>query len=87
MKKIVKKLLKLTEDTNEINRPVQRPRTLSELGEIGPDRDRRQREIATTLIHDVWEADGASFKVKEGEVVCVDGHFTLAHDARVRIEK
>ncbi len=25
--------------------------------------------------------------VKEGEVVCVDGHFTLAHDARVRIEK
>jgi RND family efflux transporter MFP subunit len=25
--------------------------------------------------------------VKEGEVVCVDGHFTLAHDAKVRIEK
>jgi RND family efflux transporter MFP subunit len=25
--------------------------------------------------------------VKDGEVVCVDGHFTLAHDARVRIEK
>lgn len=25
--------------------------------------------------------------VKAGEVVCVDGHFTLAHDARVRIEK
>lgn len=25
--------------------------------------------------------------VKEGEVVIVDGHFTLAHDARVRIEK
>jgi RND family efflux transporter MFP subunit len=24
--------------------------------------------------------------VKEGEVVCVDGHFTLAHDAKVRIE-
>lgn len=25
--------------------------------------------------------------VKEGEVVCVDGHLTLAHDAKVRIEK
>jgi len=25
--------------------------------------------------------------VKDGETVIVDGHFTLAHDARVRIEK
>jgi multidrug efflux pump subunit AcrA (membrane-fusion protein) len=25
--------------------------------------------------------------VKEGETVIVDGHFTLAHDARVAIEK
>jgi uncharacterized cupin superfamily protein len=30
---------------------------------------------------------GSPLAVKEGEMVIVEGHFTLAHDARVQVAK
>lgn len=36
---------------------------------------------------EVLPSDKEGEGIKEGETVIVDGHFTLAHDARVRIEK